>query len=282
MQNETFALYDRAVEGDKEALETLLLTVRDMVYNLSLRMLGSPDDAEDAVQEIFIRIITNLSSFQKKSAFSTWTYRIAANHLLNYKKSMFAQMPPLSFEYYGADIENGFSPVSPESLGGVDEDLLARELKMSCTNVMLQCFDPESRLIYVLGTMFRVDSKAAGEVLGITPEAYRQRFSRIRKKMAGFLKQYCGLAASPRCSCARRVGYAMQSHRLRPDRLEYTQLEQADEAVMTAYVDAMEEMDDQSLVFAQLPKYRAPQAVRDFLHAVLHSASIETIQRDPI
>ena len=42
--------------------------------------------------------------------------------------------------------------------GGVDADLLAEELKMSCTNVMLQCFDPESRLIYVLGVRFRAVS----------------------------------------------------------------------------------------------------------------------------
>ena len=271
MQKEEFHLIDKAVGGDKQALEDLLLSVQDMVYNLSLRMLGSPHDAEDASQEIFLRVITRLSTFKKESAFSTWVYRVATNHLLNYKKSMFAKMPPLSFEYYGADIEAGCIENSASLMADIDEDLLAQELKMSCTNVMLQCFDPESRLIYVLGTMMKADSKVCGEILGITPETYRQRLSRLRQKMAGFLSEYCGLASSPKCDCKKRVGYAIQSQRLRPANLEYSRLEQAE------YIQAMEEMDTQSQIFASLPRYRSPQKVGDFLRELLRSKDMETI-----
>jgi len=279
MQTEQFNLVDCAISGDRQALEELLIGVQDMVYNLSLRMLGSPHDAEDASQEIYIRIITGLSSFKKESAFSTWVYRIASNHLLNYKKSMFAKMPPLSFEFYGADIEGGFLESNLDMTGGVDENMLTQELKMSCTNVMLQCFDPKSRLIYVLGIMFKVDSKVCGEILGITPEAYRQRLSRIRQKMSEFLKEYCGLASSEKCDCKKRIGYAIQSRRLNPANLEYSRLEQSDEAVISEYTQAMEELDTQSLIFAQLPKYRSPQDVRDFLQKLLCSENIATIQQ---
>ena len=211
--HETNKKIELALNGDKRALESLLVGVQDMVYNLSLRMLGSPHDAEDATQEILIKIMTGLSSFRKESEFSTWVYRIATNYLLNYKKSFFAKQPPLSFEFYGADIEAGFLKNNPGMTNGVEEEILAHELKMSCTNVMLQCFDPESRLIYILGIMFRVDSKASGEILGISPEAYRQRLSRIRQKMAAFMKQYCGLAASEKCNCQKRIGYAITNHR---------------------------------------------------------------------
>ncbi len=272
MQAEQFYLVDKAVGGDRQALEELVLSVSDMVYNLSLRMLGSPQDAEDASQEIYIRIITRLTTFKKESAFSTWVYRVATNHLLNYKKSMFAKIPALSFEFYGADIEAGCIENSPALMAGVDEDLLAQELKMSCTNVMLQCFEPESRLIYILGTMLKVDSKVCGEILGITPEAYRQRLSRLRQKMAGFLSEYCGMASSPMCNCKRRVGYAIQNRRLDPANLEYARLEQA-----SAYVQAMEEMDAKSQVFADLPSYRSPQKVRDFLQEILRSEDMVTI-----
>jgi RNA polymerase sigma factor (sigma-70 family) len=274
MQKEQNILVDKAVSGNKQALSELLHSVQDIIYNLSLRMLGSPHDAEDAAQEINIRIITRLSTFKKESAFSTWVYRLATNHLLNYKKSMFAKMPPLSFEYYGADIEAGFVPVTPALTGGVDENLLAEELKLSCTNVMLQCFDPESRLIYVLGTMFKADSKICGEILEITPEAYRQRFSRIRQKMAAFLSEYCGLASSPKCNCKKRVGYAIQNHRLNPARLEYSQLKAKKHQ---EYKQAMEEMDTQSLIFANLPHYRSPQTVKNYLYKVLHSNEMSTI-----
>lgn len=279
MQNETHALYDQAVGGDKEALQALLMTVRDMVFNLSLRMLGSPQDAEDATQEIYIRIITGLSSFRKDSAFSTWAYRIAANHLLNYKKSMFAQMPALTFEYYGADIENGAAQAQQNRMD-VDADMLADELKLSCTNVMLQCFDPESRLVYVLGTMFHVDSKTAGKILGITPEAYRQRLSRLKQRMADFLRAYCGLGTSEKCSCKKRINYAIETKRLDPAQLVYSRLSQAEDGRLTEYKEAMEDMDAQSAVFAGLPKYRAPEAARAFLDDVLGSPSIETILRE--
>lgn len=52
-------------------------------------MLGTVQDAEDASQEIMIRVITHLSTFRKESSFSTWVFRIAYNHLQNYKKVCF-------------------------------------------------------------------------------------------------------------------------------------------------------------------------------------------------
>ena len=93
---------------------------------------------------------------------------------------------------------------------------------MSCTNVMLQCLDTESRCIFILGTMFKVDSRIAGDILEMTPEAYRQRLSRIRKKMADFLGEYCGEYGSGKCKCKGRVNYAIQSHRINPLQMDYT------------------------------------------------------------
>ena len=55
-------IIEAAVSGDQEALETLLCSVRDMVFNLSLRMLGMIPDAEDATQEILVKVMTHLSS----------------------------------------------------------------------------------------------------------------------------------------------------------------------------------------------------------------------------
>ena len=173
------------MEGNAEALEKLLGGIQDMVFNLSLRMLGTIPDAEDASQEILVRVMTNLGTFRRESNFHTWVYRIAVNYLLNYKKSMFAHQP-LDFEFYGNDIKYA---VLDETEGLIEEESrqqLAEELKLSCTNVMLQCLDAESRCIFILGTMFRLDSAVAGEILGISPAAYRKRLSRIREKMAAF------------------------------------------------------------------------------------------------
>ncbi len=93
-------LVDQAVAGNRQALETLLAGVEDMVFNLSLRMLGTFADAQDAAQDILLKVMTHLSTFRGESSFTTWVFRIAINHLKNYKKHMFAHHP-ISFEYYG-------------------------------------------------------------------------------------------------------------------------------------------------------------------------------------
>ena len=69
-------------------------------------------DAEDATQEILIKVMTQLSSFRQESSLSTWTFRIAVNHLRNYQKGMFSKFP-LSFEAYGEDIASGMEKAFP-------------------------------------------------------------------------------------------------------------------------------------------------------------------------
>lgn len=279
MENETLELIDKAVAGDKKALQSVLTNVEDLIYNLSLRMLGSPHDAEDASQEIMIKIITQLSTFRKESAFSTWVYRIAANYLINCKKSMFAQHP-LSFEYYAEDTKAGFIPNTVDLTQNVDEGILAEELKLSCTNVMLQCLDPESRCIFVLGVMFKADSKVCGEILGLTPEAYRKRLSRIRKTVATFLSDYCGLSKTGSCNCRKRVGYAIKTHRLNPQNLEYSDLKKLPDTNTLGFTQAMEEMDELSLIFANLPKYRSPQDTKVFFEKLMESGNMNIIKAE--
>lgn len=64
---ELLALIEKAVAGDKESLETVLLSVQDLVFNLSLRMLGTFPDAEDASQDILLKVMTHLSSYRGKA-----------------------------------------------------------------------------------------------------------------------------------------------------------------------------------------------------------------------
>ena len=272
------ALVSKATAGDKKALETLVTGVQDLVFNLSLRMLGTFADAEDATQDILLKMITHLSSFRGESSFTTWVFSIAANHLKNYKKHMFAHYP-LSFEYYGDDIEKGKIQDVPDLTQNVEKDILAEELKMSCTNVMLQCLDVESRCIFILGTMFKLDSRIAGDILEMTPEAYRKRLSRIRKKMADFLGQYCGEYGSGRCKCKDRVNYAIQSHRLNPLQLDYMTAAEISIQTMTDVKNAMEDIDDLSQDFSFCKPYQAPEHTKHMIQEFLDSTQLSIIQR---
>ncbi len=267
----------KATSGDKEALEMLVTGVQDIIFNLSLRMLGTFADAEDATQDILLKMITHLSSFRGDSSFTTWVFSIAVNHLKNYKKHMFAHYP-LSFEYYGEDIQNGKIQDVPDLTQNVEKDILAEELKMSCTNVMLQCLDTESRCIFILGTMFKVDSRIAGDILGMTPEAYRQRLSRIRKKMADFLGQYCGEYGSGKCKCKDRVNYAIQNHRINPVQLDYVAATEIPAKTMLDVKSAMENMDDLSQEFSFCKSYRSPERTRHLIQELLKSTQLSIIR----
>ncbi len=269
------ALTDKATAGDKESLETLIVSVQDLVFNLSLRMLGSFPDAEDASQDILLKMITHLSSFKGESSFSTWVFRIAVNHLKNYKKHMFARFP-LSFEFYGEDIRNGRIDDVPDLTQNVEKSILAEELKLSCTNVLLQCLDPESRCIFILGTMFKVDSRMAGDILGITPEAYRQRLSRIRGRVADFLKEYCGEYGGGKCHCADRVNYAIQNHRINPAQLDFTSAVPARELMEVK--EAMEEIDGLSQEFSFCRTYQSPAGLRKLMRDFLDGASFSVVR----
>ncbi len=271
------ALIAKATEGDKKALESVVASVQDIVFNLSLRMLGTFADAEDATQDILLKVITHLSSFRGESAFTTWVFRIAANHLKNYKKHMFAHHP-LSFEFYGDDIENAKIQDIPDLTQNVEKDVLAEELKMSCTNVMLQCLDMESRCIFILGTMFKIDSRIAGEILGITPDAYRQKLSRTRKKMAEFLAQYCGEYGHGRCKCKERLNYAIQTHRLNPPQLDYMTATEIPLKTMYDVKNAMEDIDDLSQDFSFCKPYRSPERTRQLIQEFLDSTQLSIVQ----
>jgi RNA polymerase sigma factor (sigma-70 family) len=77
----------QALDGDREALDSLVRALQGDVYGLALRMLWNREDAEDATQEILVRIVTRLSQFGFRSRLKTWAYRLAVNYILDAKES---------------------------------------------------------------------------------------------------------------------------------------------------------------------------------------------------
>lgn len=276
-QEELNKRIDQAVQGDRLALEEVLTEIQDMVFNLSLRMLGTIADAQDAAQEILIKVMTSISTFRKESRFQTWVYRIAVNYLMDVKRSMFAAHP-LDFDFYANDLRASYVPDEEEALTGCTREEAARELKLSCTNVMLQCLKPQDRCIYILGTMFHIDSKSAAEILDMTPEAYRQRLSRARKRMASFLSTYCGAVSNGFCQCDKRIPYAVMTHRLEPQNLEYSRLKTLDKRILNEFCDHMEELEEIMDSFDQLPAFRCTMDAKQLLRELVDSEVMKKVQ----
>src|SRR5467141_3758460 len=98
------ALVARARSGSREALEELVRRHQGWIYNIAVRMLYHPHDAEDATQEILLKAVTRLSSFEGRSNFRTWLYRIVVNHVLNMKRGRLED-PAISFRTYGEALD---------------------------------------------------------------------------------------------------------------------------------------------------------------------------------
>lgn len=94
----------QAEGGHREALEQLITRHQAWIYNIVLRMVYLPQDAEDATQEILVKLMTTLSTFVGKSSFRTWLYRIVVNHVLNMKRGR-ADMAGWTFTRYGDGLD---------------------------------------------------------------------------------------------------------------------------------------------------------------------------------
>jgi RNA polymerase sigma factor (sigma-70 family) len=71
-----------AIAGSLSNVDSIIGLIQPGIFNLAVRMLGNRDDAADATQEILLKVVTHLSSFRSDSAFTTWVFRVAKNHLL--------------------------------------------------------------------------------------------------------------------------------------------------------------------------------------------------------
>ena len=133
---------EHAKNGDRGALEGLILRHQAWVYNIAVRRVFQPHDAEEVTQEVLVKVVTRLGTFQGESSFRTWLYRIAANPVLNMRRRG-GEAKVTTFADYGAAIDRTPEFDLPDP-GSVPVDLPVRveEATNACTMGMLLCLDP--------------------------------------------------------------------------------------------------------------------------------------------
>ncbi|HKZ04210.1 MAG TPA: RNA polymerase sigma factor [Methylomirabilota bacterium] len=260
-------LVARARAGERDALEALVERHHVWVYNVALRMLGHPADAEDATQEILVKALTGLTSFEGRSSFRTWLYRIGVNHLLNARRGR-RERHALSFGCYahGLDTTPDLDPPD-EAAAGADVRLVVDEARISCTSGMLLCLDRRQRLIYVLGDIFGVTDRVGAELLETSRESFRQALARARRDLHSFMNDKCGLVdpANP-CRCARKTRGFIEAGYVDPQNLLFAR-ERVREvrSAAPARVEALAALDRACAdIFRRHPLHDAP----DFIGAL--------------
>lgn len=206
--------------GSKAALELLLKRHYQFVYNVALRFLLSPQDAEDLTQEVIIKVITHLSNFKEEADFQTWLYRIVFNHFLNSKRGNMENAIS-SFEEYGNQLDSiPLEEMSKEE--EIEYQEMIEDAKLGCMTGMLICLDRTQRLVFILGEIFEVDSKTGAVLLDISSANFRKILSRSRKELYGFMNNKCGLINLDNpCRCPKKTKGFIANGWVNKDNLQF-------------------------------------------------------------
>jgi len=215
-------LVERVRSGDREALERLVQRHQAWIYNIAVRMVFQPQDAEEVTQEVLVKVITRLASFRGESRFRTWLYRIVTNHVLNMRRRDAEAVAP-TFAVYGAALDGtpDLDLPDPKSVP-VELPLLVEEAKVSCTMGMLLCLDRKQRLVFTLGEVLGASDTVGGEVLEMTADNFRQALARARRDLYQFMNGQCGLVneANP-CRCPKKTRGFIQAGHVDPLHLRF-------------------------------------------------------------
>lgn len=213
-------LTSRAVAGDGPAVETLLRHHQRQIFTLALYMLQSRADAEDATQEILLKIALGLPAFRRLSTTRTWVTRIAVNHLLAYKRSR-PEAKVTSFACFSRYLAAASELDLPNGLSA-ETAVLVEEARSSCTMGMLLCLDREQRVVFLLGEILETPDVIAADALQLTRENFRQRLSCAREQLSNFMRGKCGLV-DPRnpCRCARKTAAFIRDGIVDPSKLQF-------------------------------------------------------------
>jgi RNA polymerase sigma-70 factor (ECF subfamily) len=178
---------DALRSGDRDEFARLVDAYSGSIYRLGLKMLGREQDAEDVLQNTFIKILQNIAGFEERSSLSTWIYRIAANEALMMLRKM---RPEISLDDQGLETDEDFAPIELADWSPLPESiLLSGELKKYLDRAIEKL--PESlRLVFILRDIEGLSIKETSEALNLTETNVKTRLLRARLNLREQLSVY--------------------------------------------------------------------------------------------
>ena len=171
-------LLERAREGDLPAFQTLVETHSRDVFRLAFRITGNEADADDAVQETFLKVFRKLRTFEARSQFRTWLYRVTANtaiEVVRRRQRDRGRTTPLE-----SDEPGGFEAVS--ELPGQDRLVYGNQVR-DRVQAALQELTPMERTAFVLRHYEDCPLSEIGRTMGLKTSATKQAVFRAVKKL---------------------------------------------------------------------------------------------------
>ena len=172
---------DGLKKGEKKAFRKLYDDYYQKVYGTAVTMLGNAEDAEDAVQEVFMKIYRKVSSFNGRSKFSTWLYRIAVNVCIdNVRRNKLRR-------FSTSIVEEGSLNELHENSNEVERSVTSGEVN-KITRKAITKLSPKLRTVVVLRDLQGFAHAEIADILGCSKGTVSSRLNRGRLKLRAILK----------------------------------------------------------------------------------------------
>jgi RNA polymerase sigma-70 factor, ECF subfamily len=175
-------------KGDRAEFARLVEAYSPNIYRLALKMLDNPQDAEDILQETFIKAFRSLNGFDGRSKISTWLYRIATNEAL----MLIRRRKPdsISLQEPVETLDGEQEPLQIVDWCCLPEDeLLSTEVRRQLDKA-IEALPHSLRLVFLLRDIEGLSTRETAEVLNLSETAVKTRLSRARLRLREELTAY--------------------------------------------------------------------------------------------
>lgn len=171
--------------GDQEAFARLVQTYQKPVYNLCLRMVSNPTDAEDLAQEAFLKAWRGLSFYKFESSFSTWLYRLTSNVCIDFLRQQ-KRKNTVSLTVMEEEENRELEVYDPAPVP--EEEAIDSENRQAVADAMAQ-LEEEYRLVLSLRVVEELSYEQIADVLDLKVGTVKSRLARARDKLRKLLLQ---------------------------------------------------------------------------------------------
>jgi RNA polymerase sigma-70 factor, ECF subfamily len=182
-------LVAEARAGNAESFAALINQYDRHIYRLALNITGNQEDAEDVLQDSFLKAYTNLAQFQGNSRFYTWLVRIAVNEaLMKLRKRRGASWVSLDEPVETED--RSLMPQEIADWADNPEESYAKAELQDILNQTMQELEPQFRTVFVLRDVENFSTEETAKMLGLSVPAVKSRLLRARLKLRELLNKY--------------------------------------------------------------------------------------------
>jgi RNA polymerase sigma-70 factor (ECF subfamily) len=174
-------IVEQATAGDTRAFQILVERHQSFVYNLAYRFVHNVSDAEDIVQEAFIRLWKNLSRYRHEVKLTTWLYKIVTNLCLDFLKS--------GYNKHVRRMEGLADHTTMKSEWETDQPILADEARVALVK-MTAALTPKQKAVFVLRDMEDLTTDEICDILSMSSGNVKSNLYYARKKISEMMVKY--------------------------------------------------------------------------------------------